>query len=74
MTGSLAPHPFLILTNAKEQEGECPQHGDPLPWSVHGHGASVAQYALQDLKGFALQQVVRSKSRSVFTQKTCYAP
>lgn len=69
MTELLTPHPFLVLTNAEEQENECPQHSDLLPWAVQGHGASGAQYVLQGLKGFASQQMMQSKSRNVFTQR-----
>lgn len=57
MRESLAPHPFLVLTNVKEQESECLQHGGLLSWPAQGHGPSGAQYVLQGLKGFASQQV-----------------
>lgn len=57
MTESLVPHPFLELTNAKDQKSECPQHGGLLLWPVQSHGVSGAQYVLQGLKGFASQQV-----------------
>lgn len=68
MTGSLAHHPFLVLMTVKDQESDCPQHGATLTWPVQGHGASGTQYVLQGLKGFTTQQMVKSKSRSVFTQ------
>lgn len=74
VTGSPAPHRFLVLTNAKEQDTECPQHGGPFPQPVQGRGASGAQCALQVWKDFAPQQVVKSKCRGVFTQQTCPAP
>lgn len=53
-----SPLPF-VLTNAKEQESECLQHSSPLLWPVLGHEA------LQGLKGFVTQQVMRSKSTSI---------
>lgn len=62
------PPNFLVLTHAKEEESERPQHHGPLPWPVQGHGASGV------LKGFAPQQVVRSKSRSAVIQEPYPAP